>query len=196
MKRKFRLFLYAVFVLALPFLAISAVHVGFSQAAYAEISRRGISEENHNAMKHAFAATEFYSLARLVFEPEQAARIVVRLGETNERAERYLKHTTDWSAEVYKDLRNNLTGIAAAEWLYAQEGYVSPCTRLRMVGKLAEDGELAALHTDPRLPVLPNAPDTDTAIAKMKQDEAGLREKLAADIAARGAALREDLGLD
>jgi hypothetical protein len=183
-------------ILALPFIALSAVHITFSLASYSEIERRGLPEKYHNAIKHAFAASEFYSLARLVLAPEQAHGLVVKLGEINEWVERYIKHDTDVSTEVYKDLRNNIVGIAAAEFVYAQDGYVSPCARLRLIGRLTADGELAAYAEDKRIPALPPGYDTGAAVARMEQDEPALRKQLDARLAARSAELRKDIGLD
>src|SRR5690606_3240173 len=107
---------------------------------------------DHNGIKHAYAAAEIYSLLRPLAWPEYAASAVITLCEWNERMERRLKRTTDWSPEVYKNLRNNLIGIEAAEWLYAEAGFVLPPTRLRLVGKLAEDGVVLARDSDPRIP--------------------------------------------
>lgn len=182
--------------LALPVIALSIVLHGFAVAAQWEVERRGLPQQDHNALKHAYAAAEMYSLARLVVGPEHAAALVVTLGEANEWAERFVKHTTDWSPEVYKDLRNNLSGIAAAEWLYGETGYVWPCTRLQLIGKLVEEDLIIATDEDPRLPDLPRAPDTGSAIAKMKNDEAMLSTRLYEEITARSAELKSDLGLD
>jgi hypothetical protein len=182
--------------LLLPVLALLVILQGFSFAASWTVRERGLSREDHNAIKHAYAAAEIYSLLRLIAGPECAASIVTDFGEANEWAERYVKHTTDWSPEVYKDLRNNQSGIAAAEWLYGQAGYTGPFTRARLIGKLAEDGDLALIYTDPRIPELPLAPDTETAIARMHGDQAALRARIADEIAAKGAALKSDLGLN
>ncbi len=169
---------------------------GFSRAASLEIQKRpGLGPADHNGLKHAYAAAEVYSLARLVLGPERAAAAVITLGEWNERAETYVKPSTDWSPEVYKDLRNNLTGVAAAEWLYGEAGFTSPFTRLSLIGKLAEDKVTLALHTDPRIPDLPQRPDYERAIERMRQDEPRLLDELRAEITARGPELKAELGL-
>jgi hypothetical protein len=185
-----------VAVLLLPVLALGAVLQGFSLAASWTVRARGLPAEDHNAIKHAYAAAEIYSLLRMVAGPDCAAFVVTELGEANEWVERHVKFMTDWSPEVYKDLRNNLSGIAAAEWLYGQAGYTSPFTRARLIGKLAEDGDLAMTYTDPRIPDLPLAPDTGSAIVRMHADEAELSTRIAAGIAAKSAVLKADLGLN
>ena len=181
------------------FLAIAlpgAVLHGFSLAASWEVySRPALTLDDHNGIKHAYAAAEIYTLLRSFAGPECAAAAVITLGEWNERIERRLKRTTDWSPEVYKDLRNNLIGIEAAEWLYAEAGFLFPRTRLRLIGKLAQEGVVLALDSDPRIPELPLAPDTGSALARMEQDERDLRIAIAADIAARAPDLRTELGL-
>ncbi len=185
-----------VAVLLLPVLALGAALQGFSLAASWTIQQRGLPAEDHNAIKHAYAAAEIYALLRVVAGPDCASSVVTKFGEINEWAERYVKLTTDWAPEVYKDMRNNLSGIAAAEWLYGQAGYASPFTRARLIGKLAADGDLAAIYTDPRIPDLPHAPDTAAAVARMHADAAELSVSLAAAIAAKSAALKADLGLN
>jgi hypothetical protein len=186
--------LSAVFLSAV---ALAAVMHGFSRAASWEIQKRpGIEARDHNAIKHAYAAAELYSLLRPIAGAGIASCAVITFGEWNEYAERYVKYTTDWSAEVYKDLRNNIAGVAAAEWLYGEAGYVSPVTRLKLIGKLAQEGVLAAEETDPRIPDLPKSPDTGSALAKMRADQTAVAAEIRSDIAARGAALKQDLGLD
>ncbi len=164
-------------------------------AASLAIRERGLAPTDHNAIKHAYAAAEVYSWLRPLRGADSAAKAVIWLGETNEWAERYVKPQVDWSPETYKDLRNNLSGIEAAEWLYEQEGFTSPFTRLRLIGKLAVDGDLAPLYTDPRIPPLPQQTDDGTAVLKMQEDEAQLRAQFAADVRAKADALRADLGL-
>ena len=182
-------------VLALPLIALTAVHILFAQAAEAEIRRRGVDEGYHNAVKHAFAASEFYALARLVAGADRAQTIVISLGELNEWLERYIRHETDVTTEVYKDLRNNIAGIAAAEWMYGQDGYVSPCMRLKLIGKLAEAGDLAAWAEDRRIPALPPGYETLAAIERAEADAPALRAAFDASLAAKSAELRADLGL-
>lgn len=187
-------------VLSAGFLSVvvlSAVMHGFSRAASWEIQKRpGVAARDHNAIKHAYAAAEVYSLLRPIAGAGIASCAVITFGEWNEYAERYVKYTTDWSAEVYKDLRNNMAGIAAAEWLYNEAGYVSPVVRLKLIGKLAEDGVLAADENDPRIPDLPMSPDTGSALAKMRADQDAVTAEIGRDIAARAVELKRDLGLD
>jgi len=181
----------------LSVVALSAVMHGFSRAASWEIQKQPeLAARDHNAIKHAYAAAEVYSLLRPIAGPGVASCAVITFGEWNEYAERYVKYTTDWSAEVYKDLRNNIAGIAAAEWLYNEAGYRSPFTRLKLIGKLAEDGVLALDETDPRIPDLPRSPDTGSALAKMRADQNAVAAEITNDIAARDAELKRDLGLD
>src|SRR5688572_10361047 len=90
-----------VAALILPILALGAVLQGFSYAASWTVRERGLPAEDHNAIKHAYAAAEIYTLLRVVAGPACAASVVTHFGEMNEWAERYVKLTTDWSPEVY-----------------------------------------------------------------------------------------------
>jgi hypothetical protein len=175
--------------------AVVASYAGFAHAASFEIRRRHLSPETHNAIKHAYTSAEIYALIRPLLGADLSGRLVVMMGEGNERMEKYVKHSTDWSRESYKDMRNNLTGMVAAEWLYQTAGWQWPNTRLRLIGQLAQDRVLVPTQDDPRLGDFPDTRDPAPAIVRMRADHDALARALAEDLAAHSAQLRRALGL-
>lgn len=175
--------------------AVVASYAAFARAASYEIRRSALPPVTHNAIKHAYTSAEIYSVIRPVLGADLSERLVLRMGEGNERMEKYIKHEPDWSRESYKDMRNNLTGVVAAEWLHREAGWAWPSTRLRLIGKLAGDGVLVPLPDDPRLADVPDTRDPAPAIPRMRADHEALKSALDADISARGDALRQALGL-
>lgn len=71
-----------------------------------------------NAAKHAYAAARVYQGLRIIgCPPPHAERLVITLGKANEYAEVIVKFfKPDSPQEVLKDMYNNKSGIAAAEW--------------------------------------------------------------------------------
>lgn len=175
----------AVAVLSLPVVLILGFYLYAAHAADGVVERQGLALEADNAVKHAYAAAETYATLRIALGSENAAALTEWLGKANERAERWVKHSVDWSPEAYKDMRNNLAGIAAARWLYDEHGWTRPSTRQALVGLLSREGVLAHLDSDPRIPDLPLRPDTNAALAAIARDEAGLRREFADEVEAR-----------
>lgn len=183
-------------LLAAPVGGALVVFVGAAKAASWEIKRRGLPWRDHNALKHAYASAELYALLRPFLSPEKAQRIVLTLGEINERMEVYLKHDPDWSRESYKDMRNNLYGVVASEWLYNEAGYTLPTTRLALIGKLVELRLLVPQPSDARLADIPDQRDASISIPLIREHEYRLQTQFIAETHERSAELRADLRLD
>jgi hypothetical protein len=181
--------LIALIVAAVLIGALLAFYAGFAYAASYEIRRSGLPPHVHNAMKHAYASAEVYSAVRPIVGADRAAAFVIFMGESNERAERYLKHQPDWSRESYKDMRNNLAGIEAAEWLYQRRGWTLPFTRLALIGRMAAADILIPEDIDPRLDRIENVFSAEVAIAMMRNDTAQARQDIRAQLDAEEASL-------
>ncbi|MGQ4275354.1 hypothetical protein [Terrihabitans sp. B22-R8] len=186
-----------VLALAVPLGAVAFGYEAFAYAASYEIRRSNLPRHTHNAIKHAYASAEFYASLRPVLGPEWASAAVVHLGEFNERIERHVKHDPDWSREAYKDMRNNLTGIEAAEWLHGQAGgWTWPTTRLRLIGELARLDVLVPQDRDARLAAIPDErAGGPLAIRLMRADHDALKAQIDALIAEQAEPLRRRLGL-
>jgi hypothetical protein len=179
----------AAAVLALPVALVFGFYLYAANAAVAVVERHGLEPDADNAVKHAYAAAETYASLRPLLGADAAAATTEWLGKANERAERWVKHSVDWSPEAYKDMRNNLAGIAAARWLYDEYGWTAPATRQAVVGLLSREGILASLDSDPRIPELPLRPDTEAALAAIARDEADLRAAFLREIETRRASV-------
>jgi hypothetical protein len=193
--RMIRPLLLVLALVALPLLFALLSYSAFAHAASYEIRRSGLSPDDHNAIKHAYASAEIYSAMRPLLGHETSAGATLWLGEANERIERYVKHQPDFSQESYKDMRNNLTGVVAADWLYQRAGWTWPGTRLKLVGLLARDGILVPESTDPRLADIPNIFSAELAIRLMRNDTARLTGRFRTAISEREAGWADDLGL-
>ena len=105
--------LVAVFFLIGSVAAI-LFYAGTSEAARLEANRLGLPPAARNGIKHAYAAAEIYARLRSAgIGPETATEWTVHLAVINEWVEAWLKWRRDTTAEVYKDLRNGVVGIAA-----------------------------------------------------------------------------------
>jgi hypothetical protein len=185
-------------VLALVLLAgfVVAPFIVFAKAARSEIARRGLTDAEHNALKHAYAAAELYGRLRPLLGDGIASCVVLWSGETLERVEQVTKHETDVAREVYKDLRNNLYGMVAARWLKEAENISDATTRLRLIGWLAQTDALADWAEDERIPAnLPNVPDIDAAIDAERADRAKLEAEFRAALDAHRNDIVKDLGI-
>jgi hypothetical protein len=180
---------------AVPLLFAVLGYSAFAHAASYEIRRSGLSPDDHNAIKHAYASAEIYSAMRPVLGHGAAAGATLWFGEANERVERYVKHQPDYSQESYKDMRNNLAGVVAANWLYERVGWTWPDTRLKLVGLLARDGIVVPESTDARLAHIPNVFSAELAIRLMRNDTPGLTEQFMAAFASREEQWTVALGL-
>jgi hypothetical protein len=189
-------FLLVLVALVVLFGLFSAPFYIFSKVADQEIARRGLSEAEHNALKHGFAAAELYARLRLVFGANNAADLTVWTGEMLERLEQHVNHDRDVAREVYKDLHNNLYGIAAARWMDASSGSSDMQTRLKLLGWLAETHGLADWAEDKRVPQsLPWTPDVEAAIAAARADRPRLEAEFRSALAARRGDIAADLSL-
>jgi hypothetical protein len=85
-----------------------------------------------NALLHSIAGAETYTAFRRIgFGRERALRSAEFLGYCNEWMEHWTKRM-DVTAEVYKDLHNNLYGVVAAQWL-REAGYADTGANRRAV---------------------------------------------------------------
>jgi hypothetical protein len=149
-------------------------------AAKAEIARRNLPRKNYNSVKHAFAASRMYSLARHLWLDDTGARwITTEFGYANEWAERYAPRfrAPDSTEEVYKDLSSNLTGIVVGNWLYDRSGS-SADRELRILGWLSQMGAFAAAADDRRIPRFSAQQDPGTAIGRFQRDAIDLSTSL------------------
>lgn len=107
------------------------------------MSERNLNPSYRNALKHAAAAAGFYAMLRTVgFSRLIAEKTVVELGYLNERAELVFKRgKRDTTAEIIKDLHNNMVGIGVAHWM---EGLNvdDPRDRWELLVNLGEKGIL------------------------------------------------------
>jgi hypothetical protein len=85
-----------------------------------------------NALLHSIAGAETYTAFRRIgFGRERALRATELLGYCNEWLEHWTKRL-DVTAEVYKDLHNNLYGVVVAQWLQ-EAGYANTGANRRAV---------------------------------------------------------------
>jgi hypothetical protein len=191
--RKLVLLLGALIVLFGLFIAPFVI---FAKIADGEIARRGLTEADHNSLKHALAASELYAHLQPVLGADNAADLTVLIGELVERLEQYTKHETDVAREVYKDLRNNLYGVIAARWMEDAGGSDDYQSRLRLIGWLAETDALADWAEDKRVPdTLPWTPDIDAAVAAADADRSRLEQEFRAHLMANRQEIAADLAL-
>ena len=114
--------------------------------------------------------------------PDTATEWIVHLALINEWVEAWFKWPRDTTAEVYKDLRNGVAGIAA---LRANEKCVrlgSPDKRLRLIGKLASARILLWSNADSRIPPLPVGHDVSAAVAMFKSDRPAIEHEASREV--------------
>lgn len=184
-------------VVAAALLGISsAPFFVFANIATEEIERRGLTDAEHNSLKHGFAAAELYARLRPIFGADNAEDLTIWVGEMVERVEQVTKHETDVAREVYKDLYNNLYGVVAVRWMEANSGPSEMDTRLKLLGWLAETHGLADWAEDKRVPEsLPWAPDIDAAITAARDDRSRLEEEFRTSLAQKRHDIAADLSL-
>ena len=167
--------------------AIVGSYSWFKAASVAEVARRNLPAYTANAVKHAYAAAQTYSLLRSFFvEKGVAAQVVYRLGQLNEYAEYYGRRgeKRDPTREIYKDLYNNLAGVAAASILERHAPPLSDSTRrLALIGQWTADGTIMATFLDPRVPDFgegsdPRFSDLAQALEAFKRDRAAMNRRL------------------
>lgn len=175
----------ALILLSVPIALVLAFYLYAAGAAERVVVQHGLPAEADNAVKHAYAAAETYTLLRPLIGRENAGDLTDWFGRLNEHAEPFVKHSVDWATEAYKDMRNNLAGIVAAEWLYDELGWTRPSRRLHLVGLIAREGLLTNLDSDLRIPSLPHWPDGEAAMAAIMRDGPGLRAHFRAELETR-----------
>jgi hypothetical protein len=147
----------------------------------AESKRLGLSGAR-NSIQHAYAAAQAYGWLRTVgLSRDNATDAVIQLGYLNEWFENDVQSRDDSTAEIYKDLNNNMSGIVAAQWLENCETRQSG-GELQVTGALAQAKSLFYKPTDTRIPKLPDEPDVSVAIAQFKLDRATIEARVKADL--------------
>ena len=115
--KKFRLL---IITLILFFIALAPIVIFY--ARYEILTNHleknlGFDGGAANAVKHAYAAAELYSVLNAFLDDDEADSFVMSLGIINEYAERITKlRKPDSLREIMKDLHNNQVGIVAAKW--------------------------------------------------------------------------------
>ena len=136
-------------------------------------------EDASNSIRHAYAAGEAYAALRAVGLPEDTAEhAVTEFGIVNEWIKRYFKTRPDSTAKVYKDLFNNLSGIATARWLEKCETAEEPPPLLQIITSLAAKSSVIILENDARIPSLPKGSVVSAAIRQFRID----RDKIASGV--------------
>lgn len=134
-----------------------------------------------NAIKHALAAAETYAVLRSAgLTSLSAERAVIELGYLNERVEGLLKARKDPAREVYKDLFNNMSGIAVARWA---ESCGEQTSRSEIVKSLARANAIAHVMWDHRVPALPETASVGAAIGKFRADKRRITEMAETELA-------------
>ncbi|MFC5066846.1 hypothetical protein ACFPFW_02300 [Flaviflagellibacter deserti] len=181
-------------IFAAPVATLVVTYRAFAHFARIEARERRMWGGS-NAIKHAFAASETYTRLNLIFSDETSRRLALDLGEWNERGEAYIAHEPDIQSESYKDMRNNIYGVAGAFWLKDGYGITDSQTRLRLAGYLAARRELYFYAGDRRVPQLPETVDAEAAIAAIEKDEAALQASSFAYLDQHRDQIEKDLGL-
>ena len=149
-----------------------------SEAARLEANRLGLPAAR-NAIKHAYAAAEIYAWLRSVgVGADTATEWIVHLALINERVEAWSKWRRDTTAEVYKDLRNSVLGIAALRANEKCAGLGSPDKRLRLIGTLASARTLLWSNADSRIPPMPFGNDVSAAVAMFRSDRTAIEHEV------------------
>ncbi len=144
-----KLMKYIIIILSLILvLEISLVTLDkkfFEKASQEEATRQGLTKDDANAIKHAYAASLVYSGLRFIFLGDESARdITIYFGKLNEIAEIIFKTNRDSTLEMMKDLKNNLVGINAAITIKK----INLEDRLGFIGKLAKNNVLVLSQDD------------------------------------------------
>ena len=101
---------------------------------------------------------------------DTAEQVVTEFGIVNERIKRYFKTRPDSTAKVYKDLFNNLSGIATARWLERCDSRHQRPAALQLITSLAAKNSVINLENDTRIPSLPKGSLVGAAIRQFRID--------------------------
>lgn len=164
----------------------AAFYGGMTWAARQEAERRGLPSEARNSIQHAFAAMEIYALFRRIgLSRHRSAHGTIWLGYLNERAEATFKWRRDSTAEVYKDLHNNLLGMIGGRVAEACRGSLGSInSRIAAVGEMAARRQLAWRQTDPRVPQFSGPADFGLAVARHEADQTAISDAFVASMSA------------
>ena len=136
--------IFVIFIAVLELITISLNDSFFKKVSNEEALKRGLDKSVGNSIKHAYAASLFYSALRTIYFSENfAENTVIFLGKSNEVAEIIFRPQRDSTLEMMKDLGNNLIGIEAAKWLEKNN-----MERLSLIGELAEENILFVNQKD------------------------------------------------
>jgi hypothetical protein len=148
MKRRIVIAFIGVLLVILP---AAGWYAAMGLARDHAMQRFDVPRGARNALLHSLAGAETYTVFRTIgFGRERALRTTEWLGYCNEWFEHATKRM-DHTAEVYKDLNNNLYGIVVAAWL--KETGIGSTSRNRM-------GVLAWLLRERHIPWWPSDMDT------------------------------------
>jgi hypothetical protein len=170
---------------AIVLVAAAAVFYGsMNWAARHEADRRGLPSGARNSIQHAYAAVETYvALRRIGLSHPRAVHGTVWLGYLNEWAEAIFKWPGDSTAEVYKDLHNNLLGAIGGHVAEVCRGsFGSFNERLSGIGAMAERRQLAWRQTDSRVPPFTGPLNVGQAIARHEADQQAIANTFLASI--------------
>lgn len=151
----FRLFLGGLMFLGLALFMLYSADTWIDRHAKTAAVEVGLDAYNGNSVKHAFAAGElFLFLKSLGFETKTARTLVFKLGALNEWMEYYtaLPQTRDYTAEIMKDLLNNLYGVEIAAWWKETAPDSSWDAHLKIIAKLTKQEVLPLSYRDNRIP--------------------------------------------
>ena len=129
--------LYAAIFLVMASLAGPGLfYFHFNSMARNMVRSGGLTPEQANAVKHAYAAYTLFAILRPVTGTENAENAILTLGTANEYIERVTKlGKPDSAGEIRKDMFNNLAGITAARWNRQQENPLPPIGLITQMGK-------------------------------------------------------------
>ena len=154
-----------------------------SEAARLEANRSGLPPAARDGIRHAYAAAETYAWLRSAgIGRDTATEWIVHLALINEWVEAWFKWRRDTTAEVYKDLRNGVLGIAALRANEKCAGLGSPDDRLRFIGKLASARILLWSNADNRIPTMPIGHDVSAAVEMFKSDRTAIEHDAASTV--------------
>ena len=111
----FSVFVLAVLALA-PRFALDRFYLRYENMAKHLETSLDYDDSTANAIKHATAASDMYTVLHLVMDSDHAEKTVIALGVMNEYIEQSIyPNDRDSAREIMKDLHNNYVGIEAAK---------------------------------------------------------------------------------
>jgi hypothetical protein len=167
--------------IAVPFILAVTFFVSMQMLARDQATRLGLPGSK-NSIQHAYAAAETYAWLRMLgLGKDSSVEVVIRLGYLNEVAENRILRIDGSTAEIYKDLNNNYSGLLTAAWLELCTAR-GPTARLLAIGALAKENAIFYFANDKRIPTLPRPPDLSAAIAQFELDRDAISSRLNGDL--------------